>query len=118
MTEFDPSSYSAVLAPLLTREDLNELGPGSPNSSLRSQLAKLTVEFAFGGKVANREMAEACLAGVWLLHDFLDESHKISQSIETATGSIWHGIMHRREPDYGNAKYWFHRVGAHPVFKQ
>ena len=48
--------------------------------------------------------------------DFLDESHAISQDLETAEGSFWHALMHRREPDYGNAKYWFNRVGQHPAF--
>lgn len=56
-------------------------------------------------------------AGLWLYVDELDHSHRISQGIEDATGSFWHGIMHRREGDFGNSHYWFHRVGKHPAMK-
>jgi hypothetical protein len=58
---------------------------------------------------------EAVLAGLWLLAGDLDRSHAFSQEIPTPTGSFWHGIMHRREGDYENAKYWFRRVGRHPL---
>jgi hypothetical protein len=56
-------------------------------------------------------------AGLYLMHDFLDESHSQSQSLEgDREADLWHAIMHRREPDYGNAKYWYRRVGPHPIF--
>ena len=63
-------------------------------------------------------MMAACRAGLWLAFDFLDESHTISQGLETPEGSYWHAILHRREPDAWNSKYWWRRVGNHPVFAQ
>ena len=62
-------------------------------------------------------MAQCCLSGLWLLHNFLNESHEISQSIQSPEGSYWHGIMHRMEGDYWNSKYWFRKTGNHPCLK-
>jgi hypothetical protein len=121
MREIDNAQYGATFATLLAAAPMNELGPGKPVLAIKDQLKKLadhnTLASAFAPRpIHDRAMAQACLAGFWLRFDFLDESHRISQEIDNPTGSFWHGIMHRRELDYGNAKYWFRRVGRHPSF--
>jgi hypothetical protein len=104
------------IQPLLAPEQLMELGPGSPNLAVQPLLQELQRELP--KKTKERDCALACLAGLWLYHNFLDESHAISQDLDTLEGSYWHAILHRREPDYGNAKYWFRRVPKHRVFTE
>lgn len=116
--EFDRNAYSPPVAELLVEDRLPELGPGFPNDAIQSTLKSLATAGLFEQhQIGDDEMARCCLAGLWLHHDFLDESHSISQEIETPTASYWHAIMHRREPDAGNSKYWWRRVGSHPVLE-
>lgn len=68
------------------------------------------------GVASSRQME--CLSGFWLIAGDIDRSHSISQDLGSTEGSFLHGIMHRREGDFGNAKYWFRRVGSHPLFNQ
>lgn len=116
MARFDPARYAAPVAALIREPRRLSLDRGPPNGAALAQLSALDEgRLCDGHPVRDRDMARACLAGLWLYHDFLDESHKISQSLHGREGSYWHGIMHRREGDYANAKYWFRRVGAHPI---
>ncbi len=59
-------------------------------------------------------------AGLLQVFDFWDESHAAAQEADDlgdrGSAAYWHGIAHRREPDSGNAVYWFRRVGKHPIF--
>ncbi|NOZ38931.1 MAG: hypothetical protein GXP24_01735 [Planctomycetes bacterium] len=110
--------YGPVFGELLQIERLRALDEGSPDEANRDRLQSLSVDEAFAhAKVVDTDNARCCLSAMWLLYDFLDDSHTLSQSIETIEGSFWHGIMHRREGDFSNAKYWFRKVGSHPVYE-
>ena len=50
--------------------------------------------------------------GLHLLNDDLAASHALSQQQEgEPLADYWHAIIHRREGDYGNSRYWFGRAG-------
>jgi hypothetical protein len=87
------------------------------NLAAKSMLESLSAGDLIDGPIINRSDAQGVMAGLWLRHDWLEESHRISQQIETSSGSMWHAIMHRREGDFSNSKYWYNRAGEHPLLK-
>lgn len=110
------ASSDAAFWALIRTPDLPGLGP-APRRSRRSGsvLERAVTEFCQAQAVVGATR-ESLRSAALLWHDHLESSHAISQSLATAEGSWLHGIMHRREPDYGNAAYWFRRVGTHPGF--
>jgi hypothetical protein len=87
------------------------------NDVAKGMLENLTPRDLIDGPLASPDDAAAVMSGLWLRHDWLDQSHRISQGIDTPTGSFWHAIMHRREGDFSNSKYWYNRCGEHPVLR-
>jgi len=109
------SSLSTELHALIIQPGPAALGPDSrPGILAQADLNRALDElFRRHGPPAKAELIRALLL---LWHDHLDASHVISQGIENPDGSLVHGIIHRRKPDYWNSKYWFRRVGPHPCF--
>jgi hypothetical protein len=117
MPDFNPTEYGPALGPLLTGSCLNPLDAGRPDVAARPELEALSDDAFYSRPVKDRGMAAACRAGLWLLHNYIGEAHSISQDLDTPEGSYWHALVHRREPDFANCKYWFRRVGTHPIYE-
>lgn len=106
------------LRDLFDLDNAPELGPERRTSALsKEEVDERCDQLAQKAKL--RHDAAALLRSAMLLwHDQLDASHSLSQEIHSPDGSLLHAIMHRREPDYWNSKYWWRRVGEHPSFEK
>ena len=106
---------AAELHKLIDEVSPAELGPGPRAGALTESEVNDRVNAAYTrcGRPTRAELIRSLLL---LWHDHLDESHVISQSEPSSDGSFVHGIMHRREPDYSNAKYWWRSTGHNPCF--
>ena len=115
---FDARAYGAAVAEILALDGngarLMPLAQGTCSSKEAAERIRREGKSLF----ANARSPEAARAGLYLYFSCLDEAHEIAQAVETPDGSYWHAIMHRQEPDAGNAGYWFRRVGRHAIFPE
>ena len=112
-----PSDYGAEVAAILALDGGGErLMPlvmeRCSSEAARERLRGATAARLFAGARA----PEAALAGLYVYFSCFKEAHGIVEDLATADGSYWHAIVHRQEPDAGNAAYWFRQLGVHPIF--
>src|ERR1700722_7557115 len=92
-----------------------------PTAQARELLNGVRAEQLLATPVKSPGAAAAMLAGLWLWHDGLEECHQIVQKSPDgdlgATYSFWHAIMHRREGDFSNSKYWYAKAARHPALQ-
>ena len=111
------TKLSTIIKQLEERNPLPPLCPKEDwNSELTREIEEMSGKDLTGEDNSSQLKNQAVKSALLLWNDDLYPSHTISQNIHNEVGSYLHGIMHRREGDFSNAKYWFSSVGIHPIF--
>jgi len=115
--------YSPLVEELLANEEedlLLRLVPsesGDPEVLRRIRTAS-ELDLTGGAVMADPTHSPLIRAGLLYAYDAIDESHRIVQQIQTDHASYWHGMLHRREGDFENSRYWFRRTGELGIFSE
>ena len=116
--EFDPASYGPEVARALALEgNGTRLFPLVCGPCINQEVRELLKTLKPAKLFPEVEEPEAPMAGLWLYFSCFEEAHELADYCESPEGELWHGILHRQEPDSGNAAYWFRKAGPHPIYR-
>lgn len=114
-----PANAQQVEKLLASLQDRPSLPPLSPQRLWSFAMDRDIAAFRDGSDPEFRDSAEghALTAALYLANDSLDRAHELVQAHEGHPTCDWvHAIVHRREGDYANSKYWVRRAGAHSAY--
>lgn len=112
-------TYSDFVDRVFLQEKLLEkLVPGDPQDYALVRRIQAAEDKLIAGDrpIKNAEMFALVRGGLLYAADAIHEAHTIFQEAKGDLGAYWHGMMHRREGDFDNARYWFRRAGVLPIF--
>ena len=117
--DFDPTKYGPDVARILALDGggqrLLPLTCGPCSSQPARQLLK---SFRPSRLFPKRKEPHASMAGLYLYFSCFEEAHYLVDTSKSGEGQLWHAILHRQEPDSGNAAYWFRQAGPHPILSE
>jgi hypothetical protein len=107
-------SYSAFITDFLRKVQLPRLTAREPLPD--KQLIQQTVA-AKEHEIAQTNGPQATCARSLLLlaAGDVDRAHRMVQEISTADAAYIHGVIHRIDDDFNNARYWFRGARMHPA---
>jgi hypothetical protein len=117
--KFDATAYGPRVAGILALDGNGERLMPLASGRCSSAEALARIQTAAPEELfPHSPQPQAAVSGLYLYFSCIDQAHELAQSIHTPEGSYWHGIVHRQEPDPDNARYWFRRLGSHPIFPE
>ena len=110
--------YSPFIDRVLRQPDLlDKLVPPEPFRGERDRVAAADDQaLAAPAVIADARAFALVRGGLLFAADAIHEAHAIFQEDKGDLAAYWHGMMHRREGDFDNARYWFRRAGRQPFF--
>ena len=106
----------SVIKDLFYTNSLPSLGPEKREDSLDLTKCEGLIENAL--KFSSTEQQALIRSALLLWHDHLEASHEISQCLNSKDGNFLHALMHRREPDFLNTKYWLNQTGQYKAYSE
>jgi hypothetical protein len=120
--EFNPAQYGPVVAGIFALDAApegsgNRLAPLVCAASISRKAGAILAQAKGPELFPNARRPMEATVGLWLYFSFFEEAHQLVDVLDTKEAALWHGIVHRMEPDSGNAAYWYRRAGRHDIFR-
>ena len=103
-------TYSVFITDFLHDAQLPRISAREPVPDQRLIRRVVAVE---DQEIARRNGPEAqCIRSLlFVAAGGVEQAHRIVQEISTSAGAYIHGMVHRIDDDFDNARYWFRRAG-------